>query len=66
MDLQTHKAETQELDTPNDATDIPLVPYSITALLGDDGAKPLQVHHNAYIPSKTVGFLVMNTKVSNL
>ena len=57
MDLLTHKAETQAHDAPNDATDILLVPYSITALLGDDIAKPSQVDHDAYIPSKTAGFV---------
>ena len=52
MDLQTHKADLQVLDTPNDATNIPLIPNSITALLGDDTIKSPQVDHDAYIPSK--------------
>ena len=62
MDLQTHKAELQVLDAQNDATDVPLVPNSITALLGNDTAKPAQVDHDAYIPSKTVGFLSHENK----
>ena len=57
MDLQIHKADLQALDAPNDATDIALIRHSIAALLGDGIIKPSQVDHNAYIPSKTVGFL---------
>ena len=57
MDLQTPGTDFQVLDAPNDATDIALIPSSITALLGDDTVKPSQVKYDAYIPSKTVGFL---------
>ena len=61
-DFESHMADPQVLDAPNDATDIPLVPNSITALLDDGTAKPSQADHDAYIPSKTVGFLSHENK----
>ena len=61
-DSQPQMSDPLLLDAPIDATDTPLVPYCITALLGDDTTKLSQVDHDAYIPSKTVGFLSHKNK----
>ena len=61
-DLQDHMHDPQIVDAPFDATDIPPVPHCITAFLGNDTPRPFQVDHDAYIPSKVVGFLSHDNK----
>ena len=57
MDSHSLGDDLQPFDTPNDAMGVTHVPNSITALLNVDTKTNPQVDHDAYIPSKTVGFL---------
>ena len=57
MDLQADTSKPQPSDASSDATDMTHIPNSFTALLHDETTTAPQVDHDAYIPSKTVGFL---------
>ena len=57
MDSQPDVPKSQSYDALNDAMDITHIPNSITALLHLESTTTPQVNHDAYIPSKTVGFL---------
>ena len=57
MDSHSSRGDLQPPDAPGDAIGITHIPNSITALLDIDTNTTLQVDHDAYIPSKTVGFL---------
>ena len=57
MDLQPSEVDLQVFDAPNDAIDTVDIPNSITALLDTNTTRTIQIDHDAYISSKTVGFL---------
>ena len=57
MDLQPDTSKSQSSDALNDAMDMTYIPNSINALLHVETAITPTVDRDAYIPSKTVGFL---------